>query len=284
MGRLSVKITPRSARRPATARTGWLERAHGEGNLGRADMHIHTKHSDGTASVKKLMDYVRDETDLSVISVTDHNKMDGAIEARAMEKDYPFEVVLGEEVESAEGHILGLYIQERIPPEKSADWTVAAIREQGGLAILAHPFSPDTLSKSGLCNGLEALTSGAVFDAIEVYNSMPLLVRANLLARHYAFATGDVAMVGGSDAHALRAVAQAYTLFEGTSATDLYHAILRHHTCAMHRPWVLGESLKYAASYPFMRRNRWLNKRAAQAASLAAAGPTDAVTPRPRAK
>lgn len=271
MGLILPSITPRRARHPATARTGWLQRAHDTGNLSRADLHIHTKHSDGTASVRKLMDHVSRDTDLAVIAVTDHNKMAGAYEAKAMEADYPFEVVLGEEVESADGHILGLFIEEVIPPGRPAAWTVAAIREQGGLAVIAHPFSPDSLSKNGLCNGLEALRSGAVFDAIEVYNSMPLLVKANLAARHYAFATGDVAMVGGSDAHALRAVAQAYTLFEGKTACDLYRAILRHHTCAMHRPWQLGESLKYAAHYPMIRRNRWLNKRAGNAAGAAAA-------------
>lgn len=271
MGRLSISITPRRARHPATARTGWLQRAHDTGNLSRADLHIHTKHSDGTASVRKLMRHVAEQTDLAVIAVTDHNTIAGALEAKAMEPDYPFEVVVAEEVESAEGHILGLFISDRIPPGKSAKWTVAAIREQGGLAVIAHPFSPDTLSKNGLCNGLEALQSGAVFDAVEVYNSMPLLVRANLAARHYALATGDVAMVGGSDAHALRAVAQAYTLFEGKTAADLYQAILRHHTCAMHRPWQLSSSLRYAAHYPMIRRNRWLNKRAEKAAGVAAA-------------
>lgn len=272
MGPLSIPITPRSVRRPVTSRTGWLERAHDAGNLGRADLHIHTTHSDGTASIKRLMDHVRDRTDLCVIAVTDHNKMSGGIEAKAMSADYPFEVVLGEEVETAEGHILGLFIQELIPKDKSARWTVDAIHDQGGIAVLAHPFSPEPLSRGGICDGLRAIAAGVVFDAIEVYNSTPLLVRANVLARRYAIATGESAMVGGSDAHALRAVAQAYTLFEGRTATDLYRAILRHHTCAMHRPWQLGKSLAYAAHYPNMRRHRWRNKRAAKAAARTAAG------------
>lgn len=271
MGPLSIRITPRGAHHPVTARTGWLEHAWDAGNVSHADLHIHTKHSDGTASMVRLMRHVARNTQLAVIAVTDHNKIAGAVEAKAMEADFPFEVVVGEEVESTEGHILGLFLSEVIPPGRSAKWTVAAIREQGGLAVIAHPFSPDTLSKSGLCNGLEALRSGAVFDAIEVYNSMPLLAKANLAARRYAFATGDVAMLGGSDAHALRAVGQAYTLFEGKTATDLYQAILKHHTCAMHLPWQLGQSLRYAAHYPMIRRNRWLNKRAAKAATAAAA-------------
>jgi predicted metal-dependent phosphoesterase TrpH len=265
MGPLSISLTPASARRPATSRTGWLELAHERGELGRADLHIHTQHSDGTASVPKLMDFVRDRTDLSVIAITDHNKISGGLEAKRREHLYPFEVVVGEEVETSEGHVLGLFLQERIRPAKPAQWTVDAIREQGGLAVLAHPFSPEPLSRGGICDGLTALASGVIFDAIEVYNSTPLLVRANVLARRYAIATGDAAMVGGSDAHALRAVAQAYTLFEGKTAADLYRALLKHHTCAMHRPWQLGKGLAYAASYPNMRRHRWRNKRAAKA-------------------
>jgi predicted metal-dependent phosphoesterase TrpH len=270
MGPLSISLTPASARRPVTSRTGWLESAHERGDLGRADLHIHTQHSDGTASVKRLMDHVRDTTDLSVIAITDHNKISGGLEAKEYEHLYPFEVVIGEEVESADGHILGLFIQEKIPPKKSAQWTVDAIREQGGIAVLAHPFSPEPLSRGGICSGLSALASGVIFDAIEVYNSTPLLVRANVLARRYALASGDAAMVGGSDAHALRAVAQAYTLFEGETAADLYRAVLKHHTCAMHRPWQLGKSLAYAACYPNMRRHRWRNKRAAKAAAAGA--------------
>lgn len=267
MGPLSVSLTPASVRRPALSRTGWLEKAHDAGNLGRADLHIHTTHSDGTATIPKLMKYVRDETDLSVIAVTDHNKISGSVEAKKMAGDYPFEVIVGEEVESTDGHILGLFLSERVPGGKAARYTVDAIREQGGIAVLAHPFSPDPLSRSGICSGLGALAAGVIFDAIEVYNSMPLLVRANIMARRYALMTGESAMVGGSDAHALRAVAQAYTLFEGKTAADLYGSILKHHTCAMHRPWQLGNTMAYVAQYPNMRRHRWKNKRAAKAAA-----------------
>src|SRR5579862_1937821 len=105
-----------------------------------ADLHMHTRYSDGRPTVRSLLDYVARNTILQVIAITDHDTIDGALEAQALQAHYPFEIIVGEEVSSRDGHILALFLRQRVAPGLSAADTVAAIHEQGALAVAAHPF------------------------------------------------------------------------------------------------------------------------------------------------
>ena len=117
----------------------------------KADLHIHSNHSDGLASVPDIMEYVATQTDLKVIAITDHNTIEGALFAKSLEDMYPgFEVVVGEEITSKWGHILGLFLTEEVPPGLSAVETIARINEQGGVAIIAHPFANRAFGPFGL--------------------------------------------------------------------------------------------------------------------------------------
>src|SRR5919109_1093988 len=107
---------------------------------GRADTHIHTCYSDGRGTVEEVLEWASRKAALDVIAVTDHNTVAGALEAALLAPDYGLEVIVGEEVTSREGHILGLFLKERVPPGLSGLETVAAIHDQGGLAVAAHPF------------------------------------------------------------------------------------------------------------------------------------------------
>ena len=84
----------------------------GGGELGKADMHLHTLYSDGTVSVGALLDHVEAETNLDVIAITDHERIDGALRAREMHAagPYSFELVVGEEITTRRGHVLALFI------------------------------------------------------------------------------------------------------------------------------------------------------------------------------
>jgi predicted metal-dependent phosphoesterase TrpH len=90
--------------------------------VSKADIHIHTCLSDGKPTVEEVVDWVHRKTDLSVIAIADHDEIAGSYEARklAKEKGYDFEVIIAEEVTAAEGHILALFIKDRIPPGLSA--------------------------------------------------------------------------------------------------------------------------------------------------------------------
>ena len=86
-------------------------------SVGRADLHIHTLASDGTASVAQILDVVATRDDLDVIAITDHERIDAAVAARAMAGDRGMrtEIVIGEEVTTRGGHLLGLFLERRVP-------------------------------------------------------------------------------------------------------------------------------------------------------------------------
>ena len=81
-----------------------------------ADLHVHTTASDGTCSPAEVLEFASEATDLAVVAICDHNTTEGALEAAALAPRYRVEVIVGQEVESADGHILGLWAPEAIQP------------------------------------------------------------------------------------------------------------------------------------------------------------------------
>lgn len=108
----------------------------------KADLHIHTNYSsDGTASVVDVLEHVVKHTDLRVIAITDHDTIDGALEARRIARAYGIDVIVGEEISTADGHMLALFIEQMVPPGQPASTSIAAVHAQGGLCIPAHPYA-----------------------------------------------------------------------------------------------------------------------------------------------
>lgn len=109
--------------------------------MGRADLHMHTRASDGQATVQQLLSYVaKHRPQLDVIAITDHDTLEASLWAYEHRANYPFDVVPGLEVSSRAGHILALWVTTPIPKGLSLSETAQAIHEAGGLAVLAHPF------------------------------------------------------------------------------------------------------------------------------------------------
>lgn len=227
---------------------------------GKADLHIHSSHSDGVASIPQIMDHVQEKTDLDVIAITDHNTMDGALFAKEIAELYDFEVVVGEEISSKQGHVIGLWLEEPIPPGMSALATIAAINEQGGVAVIPHPFSNQGIfGPFGFRSITEKLNEMA-FHALEVYNSLPYLAAANRLAsKAFAFGQG-IASTGGSDAHVLQAIGKGHTLFRGSSAADLRRSLDDLETRAQAERGGLSVAIKYMLGYRAIRRRQAANR------------------------
>jgi len=199
------------------------------------------------------MEYVAHKTDLSVIAITDHNTVEGALFARDLAEMYDFEVVVGTEVSSRDGHILGLFIEEDVKPGMSPADTIRAIEEQGGVAIIAHPFSnKGVFGPLGRNVFAEAVNEGA-FKALEVYNSLPFLAWANGVAAKLAGGNG-IATTGGSDAHVIEAVGKGYTMFRGTTAEELRASIDKFETRAEAERGGLSLALRYTLRYRAIRR------------------------------
>jgi predicted metal-dependent phosphoesterase TrpH len=225
----------------------------------KADLHIHSNHSDGLARIPEIMDYVQEKTDLSVIAITDHNTMEGAYFAKSLEEMYDFDVVLGQEISSRSGHVIGLYIEKPIPAGLSVIETISRINEQEGITIIPHPFS-----NRGVFGpfGLDTFTSAIndmAFHALEVYNSIPYLGWANRAAAKMFTGGQGIAATGGSDAHILEGIGEGYTLFRGASADDLRAGINDLSTRAEAGPGGLSLAMRYALRIPRIRRQHAWN-------------------------
>ncbi|TLM80361.1 MAG: hypothetical protein FDZ70_01095 [Actinobacteria bacterium] len=232
---------------------------------GKADLHMHSNHSDGLATIPEIMDWVERRTDLDVIAITDHNTIEGALFAKSLEDLHRFEVVVGEEVSTRAGHVIGLWLTEHIPAGMSVAETLAAIDEQGGVAVIPHPFSPlGIFGPFGRSEFVEALNDAA-FHALEVYNSVPYLVFANSIAAKMFTGGQGIAATGGSDSHVLQAIGKGHTLFRGRTAEELRRSIENLETRASAHRQGLNVALRYTFSIPRIRRQQSWNWERCQA-------------------
>jgi len=199
------------------------------GELGKADMHLHSLYSDGTASVQAILDHVERHTDLDVIAITDHERIDGAVRAREIHAagTYRFDLVVGEEITTRRGHVVALFLTERIPALRPLAETLERIHDQGGIALAAHPMAPLTPSL-GARSLLAANGAGDPrhrLDGIELMNpSVAGRARRHARNRLNTEVLG-LAAVGNSDAHVLEGIGSAWTWFDGSSA-DAYRAAI----------------------------------------------------------
>jgi predicted metal-dependent phosphoesterase TrpH len=155
---------------------------------------------------------------LDRIAVTDHNAIDGAREASAID---PARVIIGEEIDTQEGtHLIGLFLHEAIPAGEPVRRTADLIREQGGVVYAPHPFAYLTSSAR---HALEAL---AVADVVEVFNARAFLPSWNRHALAAARANG-LPTAAGSDGHFAREIGSAWTELPAfNSADDLRRSLV----------------------------------------------------------
>jgi len=196
--------------------------------FGRADLHLHTMASDGTATALTMLERAEAEG-LDVIAITDHDRIDAALAARAASsaRKMRVQVIIGEEVSTLQGHLLALFIHERVRPLRSLRRTIAEIHEQGGIAIPAHPLFPHFLcTQEGTLRSVSTDRDPACRpDAIEAFN--PTIFGKYARARVGRLAAElAIPVVGNSDAHVPSAVGRAWTTFPGSTAEELRAAIL----------------------------------------------------------
>lgn len=202
-----------------------------------ADLHIHTTGSDGMAPPAAVLAEVARRGRLSVIAITDHDDLTPALRARELhaQRGYRFGFVAGMEVTTLEGHLLALFIEERVPSFRSLAATLDRIHAQGGLSIVPHPLSPLTRSigRHGIERVLARRADGLWFDGIELANPSPAGRLSATKARRLNTERFHLTEVGGSDAHYLPVVGSAYTRFPGETAAELRAAILSGTTQAV---------------------------------------------------
>ena len=190
-------------------------------NFGKADLHIHSNYSkDAFSSVKEILEKA-DEINLDIIAITDHDTMEGVKEAEKITSQFKVKLIKGEEIETKEGHLIGLFIENFISPGKPILDTVREIHQQGGLSIVPHPLAR-------FSQGISLETLSQVFeevDGIETFNASWLGWINRKKVEKLNSQLFHLAQIGGSDAHILRQIGKGYTIFEGKPPSDLYSAI-----------------------------------------------------------
>ncbi len=205
-----------------------------------ADFHVHTSHSkDCAMEVEEVLERAS-EVGLDVIAVTDHNEIAGGLEALALAERYGVRVIVGEEVKTSEGEVIGLFLTERIPPGLTFAQTIAQIKEQGGIVYVPHPFDRlhavpgSTLLKDNLTD----------VDVIEVFNSRIAYPGFNEKAVRFA-ERHRLTAAAGSDAHVLPGLGTALTgMGEFTGPDDFVEALSGSHIIRRPKSLLYLQSLK----------------------------------------
>lgn len=192
----------------------------------KADTHIHTTYSDGLMSPEETIAYVAAHTDMRVIAITDHDTAEGSFAARAYAQRHApqLEVIIGQEVSTGDGEVVGLFLKTSLPKFETAAEAIAAIHAQGGLAVAVHPFCGwHTFNNMA---GVGTKIFHLPLDAVEIRNGVPLNIPVNLLTAWLNRAKGqNLPALGGSDSHVPFTVGQPFTWFAGATAADFRRAV-----------------------------------------------------------
>ena len=165
-----------------------------------ADLHIHTRYSHDSFMDPARVVRVARMRGLSAIAVTDHNTIRGGLLAREANPGGDFEVIVGAEIRTEYGDVLGLFLDQEITARRF-DGVVEEIHAQGGLVILAHPYrrypSPERLA--GRVDLIEGFKAG----------------RGGKRTRSMHSGEPPEGTVGGSDAHTYAEIGRGVTVYAG---------------------------------------------------------------------
>lgn len=207
------------------------------------DLHMHTSHSWDCATDPAALLYIAREVGLTSVAVTDHNEISGALECASVAEEFGIQVIVGEEVKTNDGEVIGLFLEERIEPGLSWEKTIELIREQDGLVYVPHPFDRlHTIPEPQLLR--ETIDE---IDAFETYNARLPFDQYNREAEQFA---------------------KKYNLIEGAGSDA--HVVQGLGTAAVHMPaWddresflnslAQGEILRRPKSLLYLQGLKWVN-------------------------
>jgi len=190
----------------------------------KADLHIHSLHSDDAISKPETILQTAADRGIGIIAITDHDTTAGWQDFYTLSKNYPVQVVYGQEVkiyreQELVGELLGLFLNKPIISKTTAK-VIAEIQSQNGIVSIAHPFSERRIE----FNAYTEITNWQDI-AIEVRNGRSYKQRDNEMAAGLAERL-DAPITAGSDAHTPFEIGNVYLEFDGHSIKDLKSAIL----------------------------------------------------------
>ena len=206
-------------------------------SLIRVDCHLHTALSgDAVTTIDELAERVEQEQ-LDVVCITDHNVTAAAVTAG--ERGIGARIIVGEEIRTQDGDVIGLFLTERVPYVLPLAEAIARISEQGGLVYLPHPFDPGRSTLNPVIS--DRLCAAGIADIVEVFNAkiddQEFNRRAGELAARYDLPGG-----AGSDAHDPEGIGASYLEMPDFDGPAEFLAALRHAS-------VVGEYRPHAVRY-----------------------------------
>lgn len=210
----------------------------------KVDFHTHSIASPDGALCLEQYRRMLQQGRLDFIAVTDHNTVDMAKELQSELGD---RIIVGEEITTKEGEIIGLYLAKTVPPMLTALETVEEIHGQGGLVYIPHPF--ETARKGVPLDTLREIAKHV--DIMEVHNGRALFQNYSALALEWAVEHG-VAGAAASDAHGFAGWGRTYTLLEKAPTREKLVTLLQKAAYTHAFPGIHG------MLYPAI--NRWRHR------------------------
>ena len=218
-------------------------------------MHTHSEYSPDSRTPLAAQLAAAKAAGLDVLCATDHNTIEGALRLR--EAADGIRVIVGEEVSSRDGEIIGLFLEKPIPRDRSAEETIELIHEQGGIVSVPHPFSRNRLYH--IRRAALDRVYGQI-DCIEVFNAREAFARDNRRAEAFA-KEREIPGAVGSDAHRTSEIGRAWIEVDEFADRDGFLASLRGGTV---HGRLTGSAIHLATRYDVFRK--WLGRRTKRSA------------------
>jgi predicted metal-dependent phosphoesterase TrpH len=187
----------------------------------RVDMHTHSEYSPDSRTPLRVQAAAVKAAGLNIVCATDHNTIEGALRLRELADG--FRVIVGEEVSTRDGEIIGLFLEKAVPRDLSAEETIRRIHDQGGVVSVPHPFSRNRmfhLRRSVLERVWQDI------DCIEVFNAREAFTKDNVRAAAFA-KEKELPGAAGSDAHRASEIGRAWVEIDDFVGRDDFIAALR---------------------------------------------------------
>jgi predicted metal-dependent phosphoesterase TrpH len=216
----------------------------------KLDMHTHSEYSPDSRTPLAAQAAALKAAKIDVVCATDHNTIEGALRLREIADGV--RVIVGEEVSTRDGEIIGLFLEKPIPRDLSGEETIARIHDQGGLVSVPHPFSRNRLYHLRR-DALERLWQQ--IDCIEIFNAREAFAADNRRAEAYAKERNIPGAVG-SDAHRVSEIGRAWIEIDDFVDRDGFIASVRGGEV---HGRLTGSAIHLATRYDVFRK--WLSRR-----------------------
>ncbi len=216
----------------------------------RVDTHTHSEYSPDSRTPLRAQAEALRNAKIDVVCATDHNTIEGALRLREIADR--FRVVVGEEISSREGEIVGLFLEQPIPRDLAAEETIARIKDQGGIVCVPHPFSRNRrfhLRRDALDRLWPQI------DCIEVFNARESFKADNARAAAYA-RERNIPGAAGSDAHRASEIGRAW--LEMRDFADPLDFVEAMRAGTVHGS-LTGTAIHFATRYDVLRK--WWSRR-----------------------